>query len=60
MPATPDELTAAIAAWRTQAAALRLDGHATLAQICERCAQALEIERGTGIAVCTCCHKPFR
>lgn len=30
-----------------------------LRDVCERAAVALEIQRDTGIAVCTCCHKPM-
>jgi hypothetical protein len=28
-------------------------------EVCERTAVALEIERDTGVAVCSCCHKPL-
>jgi hypothetical protein len=63
-------LVAAIAAWRKLADdELRLaeinkrygdvSTHMVRAEIYERAAQALEIQEQTGVAVCTCCHKPL-
>jgi len=49
----------AIQQWREQAALFQREGNRAMAQTCERTAQALEIQRDTGIAVCTCCFKPF-
>ena len=31
--------------------------NSAMQRVCERTAQALEIERDTGVAVCSCCHK---
>lgn len=33
--------------------------HKNRARTYIRCAEALEIEHETGVAVCTCCHKPL-
>lgn len=33
--------------------------HKARAKIYIRCAESLEIEHETGVAVCTCCHKPI-
>lgn len=33
--------------------------HMKRAELYVRCAEALEIEAETGVAVCTCCHKPL-
>ncbi|WP_394475051.1 hypothetical protein [Ralstonia mannitolilytica] len=63
-------LVAAIAAWRKLADdELRLaeinkrygdvSAFMVRAEIYERAAQALEIQERTGVAVCTCCHKPL-
>jgi cytochrome c553 len=59
MAHTHDELNEAIAAWREQATLFAARGNSAMARSCERTAQALEIERDTGVAVCSCCHKPF-
>lgn len=52
--ATKEELTEAAAAWR-RAGSYETNPH--MKRVCERTAQALEIERDTGVAVCSCCHK---
>lgn len=61
-------LDTAISAWATladdedRAASLGLT-HPSVAKaraaIYRRTVKALEIQRDTGIAVCSCCHKPF-
>lgn len=33
--------------------------HIKRAEIYTRCAEALEIQNETGVAVCSCCHKPI-
>jgi hypothetical protein len=33
--------------------------HKKRAEIYTRCAEALEIKHETGVAVCSCCHKPL-
>lgn len=33
--------------------------HTKRAELYVRCAEALEIQDATGVAVCTCCHKPL-
>lgn len=50
------ELDWAIQQWR-QAAGNACTPY--MQQVCERTAQALEIQRDTGQAVCSCCHKPL-
>ena len=45
--------------WREQAALFEQQGNSPMAETCERAAVSLEIERDTGVAVCTCCFKPF-
>lgn len=49
-----EELQRAIDAWRRAAT---YETNPAMQRICERTAQALEIQRDTGIAVCSCCHK---
>lgn len=51
-----DELTEAASAWR-MAGSYKTNPY--MKRVCERTAQALEIERDTGVAVCSCCHKPL-
>ena len=49
------EMQDAIDQWRKCAS--DLTSTLEMRRICERTAQALEIERDTGVAVCSCCHK---
>lgn len=51
-----ETLQIAIEAWRKAAS---YETNEYMQKVCERTAQALEIERDTGVAVCSCCHKPF-
>lgn len=62
-------LEAAIAAWRKLADDERalaeinkrygdVSAYQVRAEMYERTAQALEIQQRTGVAVCSCCHKP--
>lgn len=56
---TPEVLTSGIDGWRKAAKDFRDFGNVKMAETCEHAAVSLEIERDTGIAVCTCCYKPF-
>lgn len=49
-----DDLLKAAAEWR-EAAKSSYTAH--MARVCERTAQALEIQHKTGVPVCSCCHK---
>lgn len=49
-----DELLKAAAQWREAAKSSFTD---YMKRICERTAQALEIQHKTGVPVCSCCHK---
>jgi predicted Zn-dependent protease len=50
-----DILEAAMRAWQEQAMVYRMRGNTARVHSCEREVQALEIERDTGVAVCSCC-----
>lgn len=49
-------LKQAIEDWRRAAS---YETNPYMQHVCEMTAQALEIELRTGVAVCSCCHKPF-
>jgi hypothetical protein len=53
--ATKEELEKAIEDWKA-AAEWGAEGHK---DACLRTVKALEIERDTGVAVCSCCFVPF-
>lgn len=55
-----DTLEESMAAWRKAEARCRQDGNQGTAAVCAAAATALERERETGMAVCSCCGQPFR
>jgi|KBSSwiStaDraftv2_1062776.scaffolds.fasta_scaffold4459219_1 hypothetical protein len=56
---TPGTLAWAIQAWQRAADDFEQDGNHASARGCRQAVRALEIERDTGVAVCSCCFKPF-